>query len=166
MELSLIVNIAEIIGTVAVVVSLVYVGIQVRQNTRSTKLATGQNLSHDLRETLAPIYSDSEFARIHLAGMKDVGSLTGVERYRVYTYIQSTFRAFENVYYHYRNGAVDAYVWDAFVAYMKFSKGVGSVEAFWQDRQHIFSKDFRDFFNELSAADPSIASAPYLDSGK
>ena len=166
MDLSLIVAIAEIIGTVAVVVSLIYVGVQVRQNTRSTKLATGQNLSHDLRETLAPIYSDSEFSKIYLDGMKDIESLSGPERYRVYAYTQSALRAFENVYYHYRNGAVDAYVWEAFVAYMKFIKGVDSAEAFWRDRQHIFSKDFQDFYNDLSAADPRIASAPYSESEK
>ena len=166
MDLAFIVAIAEIVGTVAVVVSLVYVGVQVSQNTRSTNLATGQNLSHDLRETLAPIYSDSEFAELYLKGMKDVESLTGLERYRVYAYTQSTLRAFENVYYHYRNEAVDAYVWDAFVAYMKFIKGVDCAKAFWRDRQHIFSKDFRDFYNDLSAADPTIASAPYSESEK
>jgi len=164
MDIALIVAIAEVIGTVGVVVSLVYVGVQVRQNTRATKLATGQNLSRDLREVLAPIYSDSEFSKIYLEGMKDVECLTGAERYRVYAYTMTNLRAMENAYYQYQNGVVDDYVWESFVAFMKFVKNVSSTTAFWRDRQHVFSKEFRDFFDELPAADPAITVAPYASS--
>ena len=164
MDIPLIVSIAEIVGTVAVVLSLVYVGAQVRQNTRATRLATAQNLSRDMREQLLPLYDDSEFSKLYFDGMKDVESLTGEERFRLNVYTMSYLRAMENTYYQYQNGAVDEYVWESFVANMKFTKNIPSTTAFWRDRQHIFAEEFRNFFDELQATDPAIAVAPYSNS--
>lgn len=44
---------------------------------------------------------------------------------------------------------------------MRFSKDIPTVKSFWRDRQHIFSEDFKDFWNSLPTDDPNIAVAPY-----
>ena len=164
MDIPLIVAIAEVIGTVAVVVSLIYVGVQVRQNTRTTKLATGQNLSRDMRDAIEPLYADSEFSKAYLNAQKDVEHLTGAERFRCYVFTQCYLRAMENAFYQYQNGVVDEYVWQAYLANMKFSKNTAITSAFWRDRQHVFATEFRDFFDSLSADDPGVSVAPYSDS--
>lgn len=163
MDLASVVALAEILGTIAVVVSLVYVAIQIRQSTRATKLATGQNLSQDYREAIAPLHGDSELARIYLHAMQDVESLTGEDRFRAYVFTQCLLRTIENAYYQYRNGAVDEYVWEAFVSNLKFLKDTSISRAFWQDRQHIFSEEFREFYNEVRGADPRVTFAPYAN---
>ena len=166
MDLARIVALAEILGTIAVVVSLIYVAIQIRQNTHTTKLATGQNLSRDYREAIAPLYSDPHLAKIYLSGMNGIQSLTNEDRFRAYVFTQCYYRTLENAYYQYQNGAVDDYVWEAFISNMQFSKDTAIQKAFWRDRQHIFSEEFRAFYNDLPAADPQIAVAPYTDAEK
>ena len=164
MDIPLIIAIAEVIGTVAVVVSLIYVGAQVRQNTRSTKLATGQNLSRDMRDVLMSLYADSEFSKAYLDAQKDVEHLTGAERFRLYVFTQCYLRTMENAFYQHRNGVVDEYVWESHVANMRFTRNTAITSAFWRDRQHVFATEFRDFFNSLPADDPGAAVAPYSDS--
>ena len=83
MDLSKLANLAEIFGTAAIVISLIYVAIQIRQNTRAMKLAAAQNVSQDLHVGLSFIIGDTEFARIHLDAMTDIDSLTpGDARFR------------------------------------------------------------------------------------
>ena len=64
--------ISQLIGTLAVIISLVYVAKQIRQNTNTIKLNSAQNLSHELRESLALLASDAELSNtlsqaVHLA---------------------------------------------------------------------------------------------------
>jgi hypothetical protein len=152
---------AEVFGTIAVVVSLIYVAIQIRQNTRATKLATAQNLSQDFRGVLSPLYSDSEVSRIYLDAMADVEALDGHERFRAYVFTQGYLRTLENAYYQYANGAVDEYVWEGLRSNLQFSKGTSVHKAFWADRQHIFSQQFRSFYESLDEGDPNAPVAPY-----
>jgi hypothetical protein len=152
MDLSYVANLAEIFGTVAIVVSLIYVAVQIRQNTRATRLSTAQNVFHDLRESTATIANDMELAEIHLKGMASAESLTPIERYRFYTYSNYAFRGYENAYYQNQEGALDAHVWEGVVANMLLGKDTSGYQAFWRDRKQIFSEKFQAFYdNELPA---------------
>ena len=159
--LSELANLAEILGTTLVVVSLIYVAIQIRQNTHATRLGAAQNVTRDLRGVTADIHRDSEFAKLYLQGMKNVSALTDDEKFRLYVFILDYLRAFENAYYQHRQGAIDQYVWDALTANLKHTKETSSHKAFWADRSQMFSGEFRDYYDSISAPDAEVAVAPY-----
>ncbi len=148
MDISYLANLAEIFGTAAIVVSLIYVAVQIRQNTRATRLSTAQNVFHDLRESTAMIANDAEMAQLHLKGMVDDESLSPVERYRFYTYLNNAFRVYENAFYQNQEGALDAYVWEGVVANMLLGKDTSGYQAFWRDRKQIFSEKFQNFIDK------------------
>lgn len=77
------------IGALAVVVSLVYLAFQIRQNTRQleqserTSIATSVSASAtSYRENRQYIYTSAEISEIHLKGIADPDSLNELERYR------------------------------------------------------------------------------------
>lgn len=81
--------ISETIGALAVVVSLVYLAFQIRQNTKQleqserTSIAASVSASAtSYRENRQYIYTSREVAEIQLRGLADPGSLDEVERYR------------------------------------------------------------------------------------
>ena len=98
MDLSYYANLAEIVGTAAIVVSLIYVAVQIRQSTRATKLTTAQNVTHDLRESLGIIAGSTEMASIHLRAMQDIESLSPEEKHRFYIWLNNNYRMYENAY--------------------------------------------------------------------
>ena len=147
MDLTYYANLAEIFGTVAIVVSLVYVAVQIRQNTRVTRLATAQNISRDLREASAIVASGTDMAEILLKGIESEAALTRAERLRLYFYLNVAYRVYENAYYQKQKGALDVYVWDGIIANMKFGKRASVYKAFWRDRKQIFSQKFQDFYD-------------------
>ena len=67
--------IAEIVASAAVIASLIYVAVQIRQNTSTNKLISAQNLSHEIRNANSALL-DAGMADINLRAMKDVESLS------------------------------------------------------------------------------------------
>ncbi len=148
MDLSYYANLAEIFGTLAIVVSLIYVAIQVRQNTHTTRLATAQNISRDLQEANAIVASGTNMAEILLKGVENEANLTPPERVRLYFYLNVAYRVYENAYYQKQKGALDSYVWEGITSNMKVGKRASVYQAFWRDRKQLFSQEFQDFYDK------------------
>ncbi len=117
MKIKKIASIAEIISAVAVVVSLLYVGYEVRQNTAAVRSTAYQSI-HDAEDLFwSTLGSDTE-----LSALWDIGLTGGVSALSPGQ--QSQFRMaarrliylFQNVHYQRRKGVVDDELWAAWVA--------------------------------------------------
>ena len=91
-------NLGDFFGGVAVLVTLIYLAIQVRQNTAQTKIAseiaradTYARSVESFSEFRSLLISDAEMADIYLRGSRDLGSLNPVERLRFYLILQQMF---------------------------------------------------------------------------
>src|SRR5262245_8258333 len=75
-------NIGDLIGAVAVVLSLIYLAIQIRRNTEALQLSASESISRSVVDfNRIPIESD-EMNEIYLRGASDPSSLTRGERNR------------------------------------------------------------------------------------
>ncbi len=150
MPLDQIANIAEISAAVLVIVSLIYVGIQIRQNTDTLKVRT----AHDAAEDLADLYllpaQNGEYADIFFRGLQDLESLEPVEKLRFYAYFHKFFRTYENAHYQFTRGALEAEPFEGLSQQMILMKTSPGLPAYWQDRKEFFSKPFQEFVdNEI-----------------
>ncbi len=78
MELSIgdLASIAEIVGGAAVIVSLVYLARQVRENSLQVKLGSAISLNHLINEAFDPIYNSDRTIHIWTTGITDPGGLS------------------------------------------------------------------------------------------
>ncbi len=75
--------IGEIISAVAVVISVVYLAIQVRGNTRATQAASVQNMLDGARDRIVnPTITNSEVADVHARGLSSFDELDRIEKTR------------------------------------------------------------------------------------
>ena len=139
--------IAEIVASAAVIASLIYVAIQIRQNTSTNKLMSAQNLSYELRNVNAALAEDSDIADISLRAMKDIESLSPTEKHRFYINVNCIFRVYESALYQHSQGTVDEPVFNALLGNMHLTKNTSGYQAFWRDRKSIFSKEFQDYYD-------------------
>jgi len=151
--------IAELVTALAVVISLIYVGIQIRQNTHAIKLNSAQNLSHELRESLALLVSDAELSDIHLRAMRDVGCLAAVEKFRFYMFLNNVFRVYESAHYQKMQGTVDPSVWAGIHGNINATKSTSGYQAFWRDRKNIYSREFQAFYDNEVTGNPDLLAA-------
>jgi DNA-binding protein H-NS len=74
MNVDFLAQIAQIVAAVGVIVSLVYVGVQIRQATRATKLASIQAVEAAIGRTEELIIQDGSFAEILKRGLTASGA--------------------------------------------------------------------------------------------
>lgn len=91
--------IGELVGALGVILTLAYLAIQIRQNTKSTDKQNRRDAMEFVYTSSRPMIDDSELAEIYLRGMDDFHSLTDVEKLRFHylctTRIQAATTAIE-----------------------------------------------------------------------
>lgn len=97
-------NLGDFIGGVAVLVTLVYLAIEIRQNTAQIKIGSEIARADTYARSVESfsvfrdfLISDSEVAEIYLRGCRDLGSLKPVERLRFYLILQQAFHTMQAV---------------------------------------------------------------------
>ena len=68
-------NLAQVIGALAVVISLFYVGFQIKRNTSAVRSATAQAVHDNYADWYMNLMGDAELNRIAIKGLKDYSSL-------------------------------------------------------------------------------------------
>ena len=106
-------KISEIVAALAIVGSLVFVGIQLRQNTSAVRIGATQALVTSWGESSRDIYSNEEmlslFARLFAGETVAMESQDGM---RARLWIESGIRQAEFNYYNWINGDLDKRFWD------------------------------------------------------
>ncbi len=97
--------IGEIVGGIAVVASLVYLALQIRQNTQQIShsietarlAALGRNIqaANRIRELLI---RDRDLAELYIAGLSDFDALEGADRLRFEFLLRNIFTEFQGAY--------------------------------------------------------------------
>src|SRR6202008_2926926 len=82
MNLNDLANIGQVIGAIAVVVSLIYVALQIRQNTAAVRSATAQSVHEHFAGWYNAFATDASLPEIGVKGLKDYGSLSETEKAR------------------------------------------------------------------------------------
>ncbi len=145
MPLDQIANISEISAAALVIVSLIYVGIQIQQNTDTLKLSTAHNTAEDFTSIYLLLAECGEMADIFYRGLQDPETLESVERLRFYAYFHKFFRTFENAYYQFTRGALEAEPFEGITQQLLILKTLPGVQTYWQDRKDWYNKTFQEY---------------------
>ena len=86
-------NIAQALAAVATVVSLLFVEVQIRQNTRATRAAAHHNVSNSLNELNLMFAAKADITKIWIVGMNDRKALSLEEKWQ----FDSVMRAYMHV---------------------------------------------------------------------
>jgi hypothetical protein len=156
MSLNDLANLGQIIGAVAVVVSLFYVAHQIRQNTNAVRSATAQTVHEHFAKWYHLVAADDELAQIVAKGLRDYGSLSEKERVR----FVATFMAFlsytQNAFLKWREGLLASPLWMGWEHVIMNLVGAPGGKAFWKDRAYMFGDEIpsicRDRSHEKGAA--------------
>jgi hypothetical protein len=100
-------NVREMLATLGVIVSLVFVGLEIRQNTAATRGQTRQELAALNQEWLMLLAADSAFSELYFRAWDDEGEIAPHEHDRVEFMMTLEMRRLENVFFQYREGLVD-----------------------------------------------------------
>ena len=149
--------IGQVVGAVAVVISLIYLTNEVRNNARATRLSSMRSLSDAINQYFKTVAEDGDLAELWYRGIYDFESIKGASLMRFSSLMDYLFRIYEDTYYQHREGHLDARIWEGFEAIMRDINAYPGIQAWWRSRSHWFSQQFRQFIAERQAeAGPSF----------
>ncbi len=142
-------NLGETIGGVAVVVSLVYLGIQMKHNTMSVRSATYQSIVAAAAACNVTLTQSPDLARIFRIGCDDPEALGEDERVRFWFLCSQFLDIYENLFLQHRNGTVDDDYWlPRAHSYMELFKSPGFLRN-WEERREDYAVPFREFVDSM-----------------
>ena len=147
--------IGETIGAIAVLVTLNYLSVQIRQNTASNQNIAIQTISAHNAEWLSLVTANAEVARIYEMGSRDLGSLEGEDLVRFTTLMAHFFRLDETQYHLHPNEAIPAELWEGSVSTLKYGLQFKGRKELWKIGKRLFSPAFVEFVDsEIVRSDP------------
>ena len=141
-------SLGELLGSLAVLVSLVYLALQIRRSTEAARTSTYQSVVSDFGALNREMASTPDLAMLFANALEDYKSLSASEKARVSQLYFAVFHYFENMYYQYQKGYLEPDVWQGWRRLMLAYYSRPGFQSWWALRQDVFSETFSNFLRD------------------
>ena len=139
--------IGELVGAVAVVLSLLYLATQVRQ---ANKLARGQTRQRMVEQAQHEVYQGFVTEPSIVQSLYKQEPLNETEWIRLTGWLLSAMRQREYEWFQYRDGNIDEELWNAYRGVMTIHLGTARTRKWWETNgSRPFDRDFCEMVQEL-----------------
>ena len=137
----------ELIGGIAIIVSLIYVGLQIRQSTYASRAATSQAHTSQFIDSISALLQPS-FSGVFWRGLPGLHNLQEGERVAFVSFISIVLRMFESFYMQEKDGNFDARLFGGWsMTYFDLFANEGPREVL-EIRKHLFNVEFVEFIED------------------
>jgi len=149
--------VGELIGGLGVIVTLLYLAVQVRHYTAEMRSAASESVAENLREWLLPMIRDPEVSRIFREGAEGWEHFGPDEKARFFHIAFVWLKTIEAAHYQLIRGRLDPNVWKGWEAVVtSYLLGPG-IQAYWCRRREGFSPLFQAYVESLPLEGPHFA---------
>lgn len=152
--------IAEIIGGIAVVLTLFVLILEVRRNTAVLGTSAFQSVTESWTDFTAMLAADAELARIYQSGRIDPRALNAEDLSRFEYLMITVGRRIESAYMLQQSGLLSTQEAEGFRAVCRSVLGTGGGHEWFKGQENIFTQSFGEFVNsgcDVEGADDARA---------
>lgn len=149
--------IAQIVSAAAVIASLIFVGVQLRQATAAIRGSSSEAHAALYTELVHSIIDNADFARIWSVGLADPKALREDEWVRFVAYSSALFRQYETSRVQWQKGRLDNEHWHTVEKQATSFGHLPGLKAAWKIRRHWYSREFCEWFEGLDASETPSA---------
>jgi len=136
-------NLGEILGAVGVIVSLLYLAIQIRQNTRSLRASTYQAFSESFRDFRNLLIGNERLGAVWGRGLRSRSELAEPERARFDALLMNFLRGVEVSFYQEANGLLDSEFYKGWIEEALEIWRLPGPREWWSENAQFFNPEFR-----------------------
>ena len=143
--------IGQTISAIAVVLSLIYVGLQIKQNTTATQTASAQAYVTADNEIVGLINSSPTLADVLHQGASGLSALKDGDIIRFMAFHDLIFISFQSFHLQWKRGTLEDALWGTYKqSFLDLLHQKGQQE-WWTIRRHWFNSDFQNYVDETVA---------------
>ena len=140
----------EFIGAFAVVITLIYLAVQLRQNTQSLKL----NVEKDIAIHIAQVNYDlasTSVSHVLIRAAADISQLNDEEMAQFGAFANGFFRTHQLAHDQWLDGNLSRRSWESIKSHFRTQMASAGIKAFWDVRSPTFKPEFRDYVSGLDS---------------
>ena len=142
--------IAEIISAIAVVTSLVHLGIQIRQTRIQSIKESMDKITKERADFIKLLATDSELSQIIATGLASASKLKAKEYFRFTSYLYYLFVQLELGFRKWKRGHVEDDLWNAWNEGVRWWIRCPGTRSWWENNPAGgFTSDFKEYINQL-----------------
>ena len=134
--------IAEFLGALGVIASLIYVGMQIRENSRVVQASTSQAVADSAQARLLAVAQSLSLAST-LAKLDTPSAVSSAEQVQVNYLRTASFKGFENQFFQYRQGLLRGDTWNGYEFFLLANLRAPDVQQWWSRSKDGFDPAFR-----------------------
>jgi hypothetical protein len=158
MNWEVIATVADVVGALGVIASLVFVGFQIRRNSEATRAATTMQTLDQSAAVSQFLAQDRSIADLYFRGLKNPDALGKDQKSQFFMMLLSAFRRYENTAYQYEKRFLEDEAWEGLKGNMQSIVHRPGFDWFWQRAKPGFSSRFATVIEELRSGSVSAPS--------
>jgi hypothetical protein len=135
--------IAEIMGSVAVIITLVLLLLQLRANTAMIQNSAAQNSANAISEWARQLTGDPNLYRLYRTGLRDDSALSKEDRGMFDLVVLQALQNVYGMYRQYHNGGIDRARWDVELLPFSVIYNTPGGRASWERQKFMLDPDFQ-----------------------
>ncbi len=138
----------ELFGAVAVVLTLGYLAVQVKQNSLGMKVVAKIDIEKSFGEYTDLIVQDSALLELQLRGMKG-DELGEIEAARFSLLMQKATRSFSSMYYQYQTQGLSEDQWYESYRLIRWFTHAPGYRSWWKQNERNYRSEFGNYLNKI-----------------
>ena len=137
--------IAEIIGAIAVVLTLAYLAMQIRQNSNAIRSSNATTIHINNQNLAQAPMMDRELGDIILRAVIGEEELSPSEKLAAYAWFYQFLKTGELAHQSYLHGELDQEYWEATMSFYRSYIQTSGVRKYWAERKGAFTPGFQAY---------------------
>jgi hypothetical protein len=141
---------SQVIAALAVLGSLVFVGLQIRQNTRSQRVVAVDSLAAAIAAINVPAMESPALGDALSKALHDWTTATRDQRIVAHFFLFSFFKLSESAWYQRKTDVLDETQWTGWETLLRaYYHSEGVKTGWWPHRHHAYSPEFQAFLQAI-----------------
>jgi hypothetical protein len=141
--------VAQIMSALAIIASLIFVGVQLRQATKAVRNSSSQAHSSIYTQIVTTLIENGDFARIWRRTLTNPPSASEDEWVRFVAYSSALFRFYESSRVQWLQGQLNEEHWQTIEEQVRTLATQPGIQAWWKLRGHWHSAAFQAWFEAI-----------------
>ena len=142
-------SIATVVESIVVIVSVVFIWVQMRLQTKLTRIANSQALVEISSPFNLELIKDPGMSALWIKGSKDYNSFDEVRKYQYKSLLIWWLIFQENIFYQNQEGLLDEKIYASWDYDLRFFVSQQHLGERWDDLKDAFQVEFRDYVTSL-----------------
>lgn len=142
-------SVGEFLAAIATLVTLIYLAVQIRQNTRAVRAASHHSVTDSFNHINTVIGTDPGAARIYRLGLEGLENLNEDEQFSFAFLMLGYLRVFETLYYQRGIGAAEEQLYQSEQNSLRWAFRYPGARDWWRSNEISFSPEFRAHVDQV-----------------